>query len=86
MINYQCTPEAYRTMLEAQGGKCAICRSEPTARFNGRLKQLSVDHDHVTGRIRALLCNGCNAGLGHFGNNPLTLIAAAQYLALHSGS
>ena len=44
MINYQCTPEAYQTMLDAQDGKCAICRSVPTARFKGRIKQLSVDH------------------------------------------
>lgn len=86
MINYQCTPEAYQTMLEAQEGKCAICRNAPKARFKGRLKQLSVDHDHVTGQILALLCNGCNAGLGHFGNNPFTLIAAAQYLTIHSHS
>lgn len=86
MVNYQCTPEKYQTMLEAQDGKCAICRSVPTARYRGRLKQLSVDHDHITGQIRALLCNGCNAGLGYFGNNPFTLIAAAQYLTIHSRS
>jgi Recombination endonuclease VII len=86
MINYRCTPEAYRAMLEAQGGKCAICREAPTARFKGRLKQLSVDHDHITGRIRALLCSGCNAGLGHFRNNPFFLIAAAQYLAINSST
>ncbi len=86
MINYRCTPEAYQAMLEAQEGKCAICRTAPKARFRGRLKQLSVDHDHVTGQIRALLCNGCNAGLGYFANNPFTLIAAAQYLSIHSRS
>jgi len=86
MFNYRCAPADYQTMLIAQDGKCAICTCVPTARFKGRLKQLSVDHDHITGRIRALLCNGCNAGLGHFKNNPFVLIAAAQYLTIRSGS
>ena len=86
VINYKCTPVEYEAMVIAQDGKCAICRCAPAARYKGRMKQLAVDHDHVTGRIRALLCNGCNSGLGHFKNNPLILIAAVQYLSIHPGS
>ena len=86
MFNYKCAPGEYEAMLMAQAGKCAICRCASTARFKGRLKQLAVDHDHITGRIRGLLCSGCNSGLGHFKNNPFFLIAAAQYLSIHSGS
>ena len=48
------TWEHYQTMLAAQGGRCAICRRLP----NGR--RLEADHDHVTGKVRGLLCNGCN--------------------------
>jgi Recombination endonuclease VII len=86
MVNYKIAPADFEAMLVAQDGKCAICRCAPTARYKGRLKHLAVDHDHVTGRIRALLCNGCNAGLGHFKNNPLILMAAVQYLSIHSSS
>jgi hypothetical protein len=81
--NYRCTHEEYAAMLDAQSGKCAICGREETATRNGRVKQLSVDHDHVTGRIRALLCGGCNVGLGAFQNNPAALAAAIEYLKLH---
>lgn len=48
------TPEQYIEMLKSQGGRCAICRREP-AKIN-----LSVDHDHDTGKIRGLLCPPCN--------------------------
>ena len=41
-------------MLVAQGGVCAICKFPPKA------VRLSVDHDHITGRVRGLLCNVCN--------------------------
>jgi hypothetical protein len=85
VFNYKCSPADYEAMLIAQDGKCAICRCASTARYKERIRHLAVDHDHVTGRIRALLCNGCNAGLGHFKNNPFILIAAAQYLSIHSG-
>jgi hypothetical protein len=84
--NYKCAPGDYEAMLVAQDRKCAICGCTPTDRFQGRIKNLAIDHDHATGRIRALLCSGCNAGLGHFKNNPFILIAAAQYLSIHSSS
>jgi hypothetical protein len=51
--------EQYEAMLEAQGGVCAMCRAEPSDN-----RQLAVDHDHVTGVVRALLCSGCNRRLG----------------------
>jgi hypothetical protein len=54
------THEEYSQMEVAQGGVCKIC-SKPTK--SGR--KLSVDHCHVTGKVRGLLCAGCNYTLGH---------------------
>ena len=39
-----------------------------------------VDHCHETGRIRGLLCNSCNWGLGHLKDNPATLRRLMAYL------
>ena len=62
-------------MLADRGGLCAICRTAPAAH---------VDHDHTTGAVRALLCFGCNGGLGRFKDSPESLHAAAHHLALHT--
>jgi hypothetical protein len=72
---YGITAEEADEMLADQGGLCAICRTAPAAH---------VDHDHATGAVRALLCFGCNGGLGQFRDNPVFLHAAAYYVALHT--
>jgi predicted HNH restriction endonuclease len=54
---YGMTTEEYDTMLNAQGGRCAICGESPLRR------RLHVDHDHETGRVRGLLCSRCNTAL-----------------------
>jgi len=67
----------------AQLGCCAVCDLEMT-RGNGKSAE-HVDHDHVTGKVRALLCNGCNRALGFFKDDPDILERAAQYLRKHRG-
>jgi hypothetical protein len=74
---YGLTPEDYRRMLEEQNGVCAIC--EKVTNFG--LGILAVDHDHATGKVRALLCHKCNTGLGSFEDNELLLLRAAAYIA-----
>lgn len=76
------TPEDYEAMLAAQGRVCAICGRAETRMGNGgqRIRDLSVDHCHVTGKVRGLLCAGCNKGLGHFADRPEWLETAAAYL------
>lgn len=56
--NYGITLEEYDNMLVEQNGVCAICFKEN----NGRL--LVVDHNHITGNVRGLLCDACNSGIG----------------------
>lgn len=79
---YGMTLADYESMLEAQGGVCAICKQPPRGL---RDKYLHVDHDHDTGKVRALLCHFCNLGLGHFCDDTVRLLAAADYLLAHQG-
>lgn len=67
----------YNAQLVAQEGVCAIC-----GRTNANGKELSVDHSHATGKLRALLCAACNQGLGAFQDDPQLLVHAARYLQL----
>lgn len=62
-------------MLDEQFDACAICCIE----FSDDLKP-NIDHDHLTGKARGLLCRPCNTGLGHFKDDPANLIAAIRYL------
>jgi Recombination endonuclease VII len=63
----------YDALLEKQGGACAICRKRPKGR-------LCVDHCHVTGMVRGLLCNECNGALGYLKDDQASLVAALAYL------
>jgi hypothetical protein len=72
---YGITAEEADLMLAAQGGVCAICHTAPAAH---------VDHDHATGRVRALLCFNCNGGLGRFRDNPAVLQAAVFHVQHHN--
>jgi len=58
---YGITEKEYESMLEAQGGKCAICKNPPKG--GSRSKHLHIDHDHDSGKIRGLLCLRCNTRL-----------------------
>lgn len=78
--NFGITVEQYDAMLAGQGGGCAICRAKVSG---GRGRRLHVDHDHVTGQIRGLLCHGCNTGLGGLKDDPDTITAAARYVREH---
>lgn len=75
---YGLIPAAYQALMLSQNGLCAICENPPES---GRL---AVDHDHVTGKVRGLLCLGCNAGLGMFRESPKAIQKALSYLENHS--
>jgi hypothetical protein len=73
---FNMTIEQYNTLLESQGGKCACCPKEKSS--NG--KSLAVDHCHVTGKIRGLLCNECNTSLGLLKEDITIMSNLIQYL------
>ena len=73
---YNLSLEEYRDLVDAQDGRCAVCRTDQPG---GRWGTLVVDHDHDTGAVRGLLCNNCNIAVGLM-PEPHRLIAAAAYM------
>jgi len=64
-FKYGISIQDYEDLLEQQEGLCAICgEPQSTVALNGK-KPLHVDHDHVNGRVRGLLCKNCNTAIGH---------------------
>lgn len=75
--------EEFDALMAAQNGVCAICGNPPTVHARNR-GVLCVDHDHKTGKVRALLCRPCNQGLGLFQDSRALLVKAESYLAKHA--
>lgn len=73
---YGLTREAHEAMLEAQEGRCALCREE---------KRLVIDHCHATNKVRALLCDSCNRALGFVKESTDLLRRMIAYLEQHGG-
>ena len=75
------TYEKYQKLLKQQNERCAICNQYETRKTkSGKIKLLSVDHNHRTGKIRGLLCDDCNLALGKFKDNSTILLNACLYL------
>lgn len=70
----------YKSILERQNGVCAICGQYETSRNQHTIKRLAIDHDHVTGAFRGLLCTRCNLAIGQFDDDPQLLLKAIGYL------
>jgi hypothetical protein len=73
---YGLTPADYDAMLAAQRGLCAVCSAV--------MDPPNVDHCHVTGQVRALLCVGCNTSAGILDDDPDRIHALADYIASHA--
>jgi hypothetical protein len=72
---YGLTLDQFEAMYASQAGQCAICK-------NYVLKNaICIDHNHSTGKVRALLCRKCNAGLGLFDEHIAVLKIAIEYLS-----
>jgi hypothetical protein len=77
MRKYNLPIEQYNEMLVNQENKCFICDYE----FGQKKGDCYVDHCHKTEKVRGLLCQNCNTGLGNFRDDSDRLIRAANYLA-----
>lgn len=55
----------YNALFAEQNYRCAICGSDKTIPN----RPLCLDHDHRTGKIRAVLCHRCNINLGNYNDN-----------------
>ena len=79
---YGITLEEKEQMMLDQGNKCLICNIKFTDCFNCNTAP-SVDHCHITGNIRGILCNRCNRGLGCYNDSISLHASAARYLYKH---
>lgn len=71
--DYGLSVDKFNKMVKNQNNCCAICSEI--------FKEIPcIDHNHSTGKVRKLLCNSCNKGLGHFRDNPSNLVKALDYL------
>ena len=82
--------DAYLQLVASSDGKCMLCgdpfvvfKAGSTSKTGRNRTSMHIDHDHITGKIRGLLCGPCNTGLGHFQDNPERLYAAATWIEAH---
>ena len=79
--NYGISLADFNRMVLAQGNRCACCRTDKPG---GRHNVWNVDHDHVTGAVRELLCKDCNIVLGLVEDSPEHLQKLLAYIAKHT--
>jgi len=78
------TIEQYDAMLLSQNNVCMICKQPEKSLQNGKLRRMSIDHNHKTGKIRDLLCSRCNMAIGLLLENPNIMRLAADYIERHN--
>ena len=76
---YGISLQEYNLLLDTQGNRCAIC-DKHISKMN---RAMDVDHNHITGRVRGLLCSRCNKAIGLFEDNKELLIKAVNYFDNH---
>lgn len=81
---YGITLEEYQSILERQGGVCAICGEKESRMIRGKVTHLHVDHNHQMGTVRGLLCHGCNAAVGLLKEDLDIFRSAIKYLKRHN--
>lgn len=80
---YKLTLQRFNELWKLQEGKCAGCKREMAHPINRSLQMAcrpEVDHDHITGKVRGILCHKCNGLLGKIKDNKELLEALIAYL------
>lgn len=82
---YGLSYDDYIEMIKLSNDKCAICNQEEKRRLGKqeKLTQLSIDHNHKTGKVRDLICYGCNLIIGYAEDDIQLLKNAINYLEKH---
>jgi uncharacterized membrane protein YvbJ len=78
---YSITGEQYDAIYS---DLCAVCGKPETDKRNGKIRMLSIDHNHDTGKIRGMLCGKCNKALGLLDENIDILLSMIKYIAKHT--
>lgn len=81
---YGLTIEEFNSLFDRVGRRCEIC-SDPLQVGEYKKDVACIDHEHSTGRVRGILCLGCNAAIGKFKDSPNLLRKAAEYLEQRNG-
>lgn len=76
-MSYGITKEQYNLILNKQNNKCAICEIDFSLLT---LRQIHLDHNHETGKVRGILCYKCNLAIGHAKESSGLLKKCADYL------
>ena len=81
---YGLTEDQYLDLKTKQDNRCAICGVVPDSTNGPTHDGFHIDHCHVSGRVRGLLCGGCNTGIGMLKDSETILHSAIEYLRLHT--
>jgi phage FluMu protein Com len=84
-LTYGLTLDELNAMFTRQNNLCFICHKSETMKLKGKLKRLSVDHNHETDEVRALLCSRCNRILAEVGESVDYLQRLIDYINLFAG-
>lgn len=76
---YGLSQSSWDVMWATQGAKCFLCAASLTLGERNH----ATDHDHLTGKVRSILCAGCNLGIGHLRDDPELMRRAAAYVEFH---
>jgi len=76
---YGISNEQFLSILAEQDGRCRICNRN---KYELGSTHLVVDHNHLTGKVRGILCSKCNVAIGLLGDDSPTAYRASKYLEL----